>query len=66
MERKVDLILKKRARTEACTADGVCTFVIDIINTALTRPDIKTFLLFTGDKDFIRVVTTLRNLSVLL
>src|SRR5829696_3651478 len=36
-------------------------FVIDIVNTALTRPDIKTFLLFTGDKDFIRVVTTLRN-----
>lgn len=36
-------------------------FVIDIINTALVRPDIKTFLLFTGDKDFIRVVTTLRN-----
>jgi hypothetical protein len=32
VERKVDLILKKRARTEACTADGVCTFVIDIIN----------------------------------
>lgn len=36
-------------------------FVIDIINTALTRPDIQTFLLFTGDKDFIRIVTTLRN-----
>src|SRR5579884_1410943 len=36
-------------------------FVVDIINTALARPDIKTFLLFTGDKDFIRVVTTLRN-----
>lgn len=36
-------------------------FVIDIINTALTRPDITTFLLFTGDKDFIRIVTTLRN-----
>jgi uncharacterized LabA/DUF88 family protein len=36
-------------------------FVIDIVNTALTRPDIKTFLLFTGDKDFIRIVTTLRN-----
>jgi len=36
-------------------------FVIDIVNTALARPDIKTFLLFTGDKDFIRVVTTLRN-----
>jgi len=32
VEKKVDLILKKRARTEACTADGVCTFVIDIIN----------------------------------
>ena len=36
-------------------------FVIDIVNTALARPDIKIFLLFTGDKDFIRVVTTLRN-----
>ena len=36
-------------------------FVIDVINTALARPDIKTFLLFTGDKDFIRLVTTLRN-----
>jgi uncharacterized LabA/DUF88 family protein len=35
--------------------------VIDIINTALVRPDIETFLLFTGDKDFIRLVTTLRN-----
>lgn len=36
-------------------------FVIDVINTALTRPDIETFLLFSGDKDFIRLVTTLRN-----
>jgi uncharacterized LabA/DUF88 family protein len=36
-------------------------FVIDVINTALTRPDVETFLLFTGDKDFIRLVTTLRN-----
>lgn len=36
-------------------------FAIDIINTALVRPDISVFLLFTGDKDFIRVVTTLRN-----
>lgn len=35
--------------------------VIDIVNTALARPDIKTFIIFTGDKDFIRVVTTLRN-----
>jgi uncharacterized LabA/DUF88 family protein len=35
--------------------------VVDIINTALARPDIKVFILFTGDKDFIRVVTTLRN-----
>ncbi|MEO5759495.1 MAG: hypothetical protein ABIQ51_21860 [Mesorhizobium sp.] len=32
VEKKVDLILKKRARTEVCTADGICTFVIDIIN----------------------------------
>jgi len=35
--------------------------VVDIINTALVRPDIELFLLFTGDKDFIRLVTTLRN-----
>ena len=35
--------------------------VIDIINTALVRPDVSVFLLFTGDKDFIRLVTTLRN-----
>ncbi len=35
--------------------------VVDIINTALVRPDIQIFLLFTGDKDFIRLVTTLRN-----
>lgn len=35
--------------------------VVDIINTALVRPDIRTFLLFSGDKDFIRLVTTLRN-----
>ena len=35
--------------------------VIDIINTALVRPDIEIYLLFTGDKDFIRLVTTLRN-----
>ncbi|PAQ11759.1 hypothetical protein [Mesorhizobium temperatum] len=32
VEKKVDLILKKRARTPVCTADRVCTFVIDIIN----------------------------------
>ncbi|MER9895026.1 DUF11 domain-containing protein [Mesorhizobium sp. M0119] len=32
VEKKFDLILKKRARTEFCSADGVCTFVIDIIN----------------------------------
>ncbi|HWK81638.1 MAG TPA: NYN domain-containing protein [Thermomicrobiales bacterium] len=35
--------------------------VVDIINTALVRPDIETFLIFSGDKDFIRLVTTLRN-----
>jgi hypothetical protein len=32
VEKKVDLILKKRARTEVCSVDGICTFVIDIIN----------------------------------
>ncbi|MER9952752.1 hypothetical protein, partial [Mesorhizobium sp. M0047] len=32
VEKKVDLILKKRARIPVCTADGICYFVIDIIN----------------------------------
>ncbi|CDX63505.1 conserved exported hypothetical protein [Mesorhizobium plurifarium] len=32
VEKKVDLILKKRARAPVCTPDGVCNFVIDIIN----------------------------------
>ncbi|RWM07308.1 MAG: DUF11 domain-containing protein [Mesorhizobium sp.] len=32
VEKKVDLILKKRARVPVCTPDGICTFVIDIIN----------------------------------
>ncbi len=31
-EKKVDLILKKRARSTVCTAEGVCTFIIDVIN----------------------------------
>ncbi|HWV36095.1 MAG TPA: NYN domain-containing protein [Thermomicrobiales bacterium] len=35
--------------------------VVDIINTALVRPDIELFMIFSGDKDFIRLVTTLRN-----
>src|SRR5689334_20181730 len=35
-------------------------FVLDILTAALAGPDIKTFLLFTGDKDFSRIVTTLR------
>lgn len=32
VEKKVDLILKKRARIPVCTPDGACYFVIDIIN----------------------------------
>ncbi|PBB91871.1 hypothetical protein CK215_13000 [Mesorhizobium sp. WSM3864] len=31
-EKKVDLLLKKRARMPVCTPDGICSFVIDIIN----------------------------------
>ncbi|HEV2067039.1 MAG TPA: NYN domain-containing protein [Thermomicrobiales bacterium] len=43
------------------TSRSDLNLVIDIINTALVRPDIEIFLLFTGDKDFIRLVTSLRN-----
>ncbi len=43
------------------TSRSYLNLVIDIINTALVRPDIEIFLLFTGDKDFIRLVTSLRN-----
>ena len=32
VEKKVDLILKKRARIPVCTTNGICYFVIDIIN----------------------------------
>lgn len=46
---------------EKITSRSDLNLVVDIINTALVRPDIQTFLLFTGDKDFIRLVTTLRN-----
>lgn len=50
-----------QANREKIESRSDLNFVIDIVNTALTRPDINTFLLFTGDKDFIRIVTTLRN-----
>ncbi|HYU17412.1 MAG TPA: NYN domain-containing protein [Chloroflexota bacterium] len=35
--------------------------IIDIVDTALGRPTIDTFLFFTGDGDFIRVVAMLNN-----
>lgn len=35
--------------------------VMDIIETALDRPQVETFVLMTGDRDFIRPVTWLRN-----
>jgi uncharacterized LabA/DUF88 family protein len=35
--------------------------VIDIIDTVLDRPQVKTFILMTGDRDFIRIAARLRN-----
>ena len=35
--------------------------VMDIIETVLDRPQVETFVLMTGDRDFIRPVTWLRN-----
>jgi hypothetical protein len=35
--------------------------VIDIIDTVLDRPQVKTFLLMSGDRDFIRIAARLRN-----
>lgn len=46
---------------ERFTSRSDLNMAVDIINTALTRPDIGTFIIFSGDKDFIRLVTTLRN-----
>lgn len=46
---------------ERYTSRSDLNMAVDIINTALVRPDINTFLIFSGDKDFIRLVTTLRN-----
>ena len=46
---------------ERFTSRSDLNMAVDIINTALVRPDIGTFIIFSGDKDFIRLVTTLRN-----
>lgn len=46
---------------ERYTSRSDLNMAVDIINTALARPDINTFMIFSGDKDFIRLVTTLRN-----
>ena len=46
---------------ERYTSRSDLNMAVDIINTALVRPDIGTFMIFSGDKDFIRLVTTLRN-----
>lgn len=35
--------------------------VMDVIETALDSPQVETFVLMTGDRDFIRLVTWLRN-----
>ena len=35
--------------------------VLDIIDTALDRENIDTYILMTGDRDFLRVVNRLRN-----
>lgn len=35
--------------------------VIDIIDTVLDRPQVRTFILMTGDRDFIRIAARLRN-----
>lgn len=35
--------------------------VLDIIDTALDRPNIDTYILMTGDRDFLRVANRLRN-----
>lgn len=46
---------------ERYTSRSDLNMAVDIINSALARPDINTFMIFSGDKDFIRLVTTLRN-----
>lgn len=46
---------------ERYTSRSDLNMAVDIINTALVRPDLTTFMIFSGDKDFIRLVTTLRN-----
>lgn len=46
---------------ERYTSRSDLNMAVDIINTALVRPDINVFMIFSGDKDFIRLVTTLRN-----
>ena len=52
---------RDRDGTERIRSIADLHMVIDIVDTALGRPNIGTFLFFTGDGDFIRVVAMLRN-----
>ena len=52
---------RDRDGTERIRSIADLHMVIDIVDTALGRPNIDTFLFFTGDGDFIRVVAMLRN-----
>jgi len=49
------------AGRERIVSRAELALTIDAITTALSRPDITTFMLLTGDKDFVRLVALLRN-----
>lgn len=55
----VDVPVKVSAGRERSSAD--LYMLMDIIDTLLDRPQINTFVLMTGDRDFVRVSAKLKN-----
>ena len=58
-----DVPLRKVTRdgTERVKSSADIHMVMDVMETVLDRPNINTYLLMSGDSDFIRLVSWLRN-----
>jgi uncharacterized LabA/DUF88 family protein len=56
---KFDCPVKQRNTEPQSTVDA--NIMIDLFEVALDRPGIKTFVLFAGDSDYVRVVARLRH-----
>lgn len=59
--RDVPLRRMTRNGVERVRSSADLHMIVDIVETALDRPNVETYLLATGDADFIRITTWLRN-----